>query len=179
MAAMNPLAEWQNFYMIMGSAAGALTGLQFVVMALIADMPMRPGEDNTSNAFATPTIVHFVAVLLLSASVAIPWHDNLLAASIAWRLAGIAGLLYIFVICRRMRHQTGYQPVAEDWVFHAALPLLAYVALVSAALCITPSHMRAGLFGLAAAVALLLCIGIHNAWDNVTYLVFVKRQRMN
>jgi len=28
------LAQWQNFYVIAGSSAGALTGLQFVVMAL-------------------------------------------------------------------------------------------------------------------------------------------------
>jgi hypothetical protein len=33
------LAEWNSFYVIVGSSAGALIGLQFVVMALIAETP--------------------------------------------------------------------------------------------------------------------------------------------
>jgi len=37
---MNPLGTWQNFYVIVGSSAGALIGLQFVVMTLIANMPI-------------------------------------------------------------------------------------------------------------------------------------------
>jgi len=32
------------------------------------------------------------------------------------------------------------------------------------------------LFGVGAAVLLLLLIGIHNAWDAVTYHVFFKKQ---
>ena len=42
-AAAPLLAQWQNFYVIAGSSAGALTGLQFVVMALIADSEMTSG----------------------------------------------------------------------------------------------------------------------------------------
>ena len=34
---MSLLAAWQNFYVIVGSSAGALIGLQFVVITLIAD----------------------------------------------------------------------------------------------------------------------------------------------
>jgi hypothetical protein len=33
----NPLAGWDNFYVILGSSGAALTGLQFVVVALSAD----------------------------------------------------------------------------------------------------------------------------------------------
>ena len=40
---MNVLAGWENFYVIVGSSAGALIGLQFVVITLIADMPLRDG----------------------------------------------------------------------------------------------------------------------------------------
>ena len=65
------LAEWESFYVIAGSAAGALTGLQFVVMTLIAERPpLRAAE--AGAAFATPTIVYFRAVLLLSALVRVP-----------------------------------------------------------------------------------------------------------
>ena len=35
------LAAWQSFYVIVGSSGGALIGLQFVVMTLIADKQHR------------------------------------------------------------------------------------------------------------------------------------------
>jgi hypothetical protein len=175
-ALMTPLVEWQTFYQIVGSAAGALTGLQFVAMALIADMPTQPGEQ-AAEAFASPTIVHFVAVLLLSASLTMPWHSLALAA-VVWELAGFGGLVYLVLAVRRMRTQTIYQPVFEDWLFHAVLPFVAYVGLTASAFA-TRSHSRGALFGIAGAVLLLLVIGIHNSWDNLIYLVFVRRREMN
>src|SRR6266581_9331982 len=42
---MSELAEWDSFYVIVGSAAGALIGLQFVVMALIAERPQIPSPE--------------------------------------------------------------------------------------------------------------------------------------
>ena len=35
-AALLPLVTWQNFYVIVGTAAATLTGLLFVVITLIA-----------------------------------------------------------------------------------------------------------------------------------------------
>ena len=69
---MTPLAEWQSFYVVAGSSAGALIGLQFVVMTLIANRPVDRGAVQASNAFATPSVVHFGAVLLLSALLSAP-----------------------------------------------------------------------------------------------------------
>ena len=60
------LADWGSFYVIVGSASGALIGLQFVVMTLLAERP--PVDAAAAGAsFATPTIVHFGVVLLLAA----------------------------------------------------------------------------------------------------------------
>src|ERR1700687_509169 len=66
-----PLAAWESFYVILGSSAAALTGLQFVVIALGAEKKTVGGEA-TWSAFATPTIVHFCAVLLIAAIVSTP-----------------------------------------------------------------------------------------------------------
>src|SRR5215813_64539 len=55
----------ENFYVILGSSAGALIGLQFVVMTLIAEMPTVRDVERAGSAFATPTIVHFGVALLL------------------------------------------------------------------------------------------------------------------
>src|SRR5438132_10469742 len=69
---MPELTAWDSFYVIVGSAAGGLIGLQFVVMTLIAERPpLRAAE--AGAAFATPTIVHFCAALLLSALLRVPW----------------------------------------------------------------------------------------------------------
>lgn len=62
---MTMLSGWENFYVIVGSSAGALIGLQFVLLTLIADRPNREGTEQAGHAFATPNIVHFGAVLLL------------------------------------------------------------------------------------------------------------------
>jgi len=72
---VTPIAAWQNFYVIVGSSAAALTGLQFVVMALVADLP-GPGSVRSIDAFATPTMVHFGGVLVLSAILSAPWSGG-------------------------------------------------------------------------------------------------------
>jgi hypothetical protein len=42
---MSEFTEWDSFYVIVGSAAGALIGLQFVVMTLIAERPPKHAAD--------------------------------------------------------------------------------------------------------------------------------------
>ena len=51
---MSELAKWDDFYVIVGSAAGALIGLQFVVITLIAEDRL-PGRRMLAAAFGTPT----------------------------------------------------------------------------------------------------------------------------
>jgi len=170
---MSELTEWESFYVIVGSSAGALIGLQFVVMTLIAEMPpLRLAE--AGAAFATPTIVHFGSALLLSALLSAPWQAITLAAAL-WGLLGLSGAVYAMIITRRMRVQTAYRPLFEDWLFHAVLPLAAYALLVILAFAALYST-REALFGVGAAALLLLFISIHNAWDSIAYLVYVKKQ---
>lgn len=60
---MTALMGWQNFFVIVGSSAGALIGLQFVVLSLITGTPTARPNAEAGHAFATPTIVHFGTVL--------------------------------------------------------------------------------------------------------------------
>jgi hypothetical protein len=167
---MSALEEWGGFYGVVGSAAGALIGLQFVVMTLVASTP-RIAAPDAGAAFATPTIVHFGSVLLLAALLHVPWHD-ITVVSALWGLMGISGLAYALIVARRMLRQTSYRPQLEDWVFHAMLPILAYVILTVSPFAAS-AYPRAALFGVGAAALLLLFIGIHNAWDGIAYHVFV------
>jgi len=170
---MVDLAAWNSFYVIVGSSAGALTGLQFVVMTLIAQKaPAR--ADEAHAAFATPTIVHFGAVLLLSAILSVPWQEVLPVAAVLG-LVGLVGIVYMIVVAGRMRVQTAYTTNFWDWLYYALLPLAAYAILLLSA-CTAPSHMTEALFGVGATALLLLFTGIHNAWDSVIYLVLYSNQ---
>jgi hypothetical protein len=170
---MIALGGWANFYVIVGSSAGALIGLQFVVMTLIAGMPITRGDAHAGDTFTTPSVVHFGVVLLLSAIGSAPWN-GITAVAVLWGLVGLSGLVYVVLVARRMRRQTSYQAVFEDWLFHVLLPFTSY-AMLAVAAGVAYSHPRPALFLVGAAALLLLFIGIHNAWDTVTYHVFVKR----
>ena len=169
---MTALSVWENFYVIVGSSAGALIGLQFVVLTLIASRPIGGGTAQAGHAFATPTIVHFGAVLLLAGMLSAPWQA-IAPAAVLWGLLGFSGIVYAAVVARRMRRQVAYKPVVEDWLFHLLLPLAAYITLAVTAFA-AGSHVREALFGIGAAALLLLFVGIHDAWDAVTYHVFVN-----
>src|SRR5262249_8510061 len=170
---MTALEGWENFYVIVGSSAGALVGLQFVVIALIAEMPARPTDALAGSAFATPSVVHFGIVLLLSAMLTAPWNTIAHVAAL-WGIAGLCGIVYVLIVLRRMRAQKSYKPVFEDWVFHFILPLVAYIMLIWSGF-LAHSRERAAMFMVGGASLLLLFIGIHNAWDTVTYYVFVRK----
>jgi len=172
---MNPLAGWDNFYVIVGSSAGALIGLQFVVITLIANIPMGEHAAQAGGAFATPTIVHFGSVLLLAGIISAPW-DVIAPAAALWGLLGVIGALYTLIVARRMQSQGAYRPELEDWLFHAVFPFLSYSTLAVSAVAVR-TDVRRTLFATAAAALFLLFTGIHNAWDAVTYHVFVQRKK--
>ena len=113
------LTEWESFYVIVGSSAGALTGLMFVVITLAGDTDL-PRTPDTVNAFATPNVIHFVAVLLLSALLSAPWRRMQDPAHLVGATA-LAGVIYVVVVARRMFRQKGYTPVLEDWIWHLLL----------------------------------------------------------
>jgi hypothetical protein len=169
---MPELAKWDNFYVILGSAAGALIGLQFIVITLMAERP-PVGAEEAGAAFGSPTVVHFSAALFLSALLHIPWQTVRVDAAVCG-LLGFLGVVYMIIVTRRMMTQPAYEPVFEDWLFHAALPLAAYAGLAASSFAIS-SHEYEALIGVGGATLLLLFVGIHNAWDNIAYHVLTVR----
>jgi hypothetical protein len=167
------LSPWSNFYVIVGSSAGALTGLQFVVMALVADAGALGGSLEV-RAFGTPTIVHFCFALVISGIVNAPWHE-LSSAALALGLCGAAGVVYASNNIRHARHAV-YSPDAADWFWYAALPLSAYTTLLVTAT-VLDLHPARALFVVAGVSLVLLFISIHNAWDTVTYVTLQHRKR--
>ena len=162
-------SNWESFYVILGSSSAALIGLQFVVITLVAERRAHQAEHYTLSAFATPTVVHFAGALLVSAAMTTPWPSPQ-AVGIALIVCGIAGVSYgVRVILRALR-QKSYKPVWEDWLWHVVLPDIAYVSLAVGGRLVY-ERATVGPFLVASAALALLFIGIHNAWDTVTYIV--------
>lgn len=170
---MPQLSEWESFYVIVGSSAAALTGLMFVVITLIADLEAQRSGGAVA-AFGTPTIVHFCAALIVSATLSAPWH-SLATVAAALGVCGAAGVAYTLIVVRRARRQTTYKPVFEDWLWHTVLPLAGYSALLLAAV-VLPRNVEISLFVIGGVSLSLVLIGIHNAWDTVTYLAITQAE---
>jgi hypothetical protein len=166
------LTGWENFYVIVGSSGAALIGLQFVVIALVKDTRART-TSGTLSAFGTPTVVHLAGALVISAIMSAPW-PSLFAVAFALALVGLTGIGYGARVIIHARHQVGYQPVWQDWLWHIVFPCGAYVALALAAF-VLRAFTAVALFVIAASALGLLLVAIHNAWDTVTYLVLEAR----
>jgi hypothetical protein len=166
------LAGWDNFYVIVGSAAGGLTGLTFVVIALVRDASrVNPVG---LRAFVSPTMVHFGGVLALAAFVSMP-HQHVATLSAGFIAGGVAGVGYglrTAVLLRRSR-AGGYVPVREDWVWNVILPSVSYAAIACLGILIW-HRPEQSLFGVAAFALLLLFIGIRNAWDIAVWMTTQK-----
>lgn len=164
LGAMQP---WQNFYVIMGSGAAALIGIQFLVTTLLSSRP-APAVEEGIAAFGTPTVVHLSVIVLVSGIMTAPWPSTFgMWCSLC--ATSVAGLAYSCLVYFRARRQRVYEPLMEDWVWYVILPLLAYAALALT----TVALRRSGnaLFYVAASVLAILFIAIHNSWDTVTHIV--------
>lgn len=168
------LTGWENFYVIIGSAAGGLTGLTFVVIALIRDVARAAVQPTGVDTFVTPTIVHFGGVLALAAFMSVP-HQRLSSLSAGFAVAGLAGVIYGGFIASNMRRQGAtYVPVLEDWIWNVILPTLVYGCLLVLAVLIWRWPAQA-MYAVAALSLVMLFIGIRNAWDIAVWMTLQRR----
>lgn len=156
---------WENFYLLVGSAAGALIGLLFVVVTLTAGSE-RARIQRGQALYMTPTVVHFAAVLSIAALAMVPG----VAPGVVGGLlitTGLAGGVYGGVTAWRI--QAGGSEHWSDVWFYGCLPATAYLALAG---CGGGVLMAAGpaTYAVAALGLTLLFIGVRNAWDLVTWL---------
>jgi hypothetical protein len=160
------LSAWQNFYVILGSSAGALTGLQFVVITLVTQA-RAAGSMRNIYAFATPTVIHFCTALLISAVMTAPWQTPA-SLGLCLGICGAAGIVYSV---RTMWHARAaeYQPTLGDWAWYLIVPLLGHMVLLCAAFAMR-WNAAWSLVMVAADALVFLFLGVHNSWDTVTFI---------
>jgi hypothetical protein len=165
--ALLPLDGWNNFYVIVGSSAAALTGLTFVVIALASDAHVV--RLSGLRAFITPIVMHFGAALWIAALLCIPGHT---AASLAACMIVTGAILTAYggtTAYRMYRGRRVYRPLLEDWLWNAVLPTLCSLALLAAGV-LAARHAPLALYVVGAVALTLLFIGVHNAWDLAVWI---------
>ena len=158
-----PLAEWRDFYVMIGTASGAIVGATFVVATLAAGLESRALG---MRGFITPTAVHLGSVLVGSAILTAPALTPL-SLSILLGLGGLAGAIYGVVIASRIwTVNLDY----SDRAFYVLLPILAYAAMAVAAI-MARWAAATTLEMLAFSLVSLLVIGMRNAWDMTSFMI--------
>jgi hypothetical protein len=158
-----PLLEaWSSFYVIVGSSAAGLTGLTFVVIALVSDA--HGVRMSGLRAFVTPIVMHFGSALWLSAVLCIPGHTAVSVAACMMVSGAILSAYGATTTYRMYRGRALYNPVLEDWIWNATLPSLCYLGLLIAGV-LALQRTALALYIIGAAALTLLFVGVHNAWD--------------
>jgi len=168
------IAGWESFYVIIGSSAAALTGLMFVVITLGAER-RRVTDEAGLRAFASPTIVHFCAVVLIAALLTMPRHtiESLRLCLFAVAAGGLGCVVWAVMQTRRVM---SYEPVLSDWIWHTILPPAAYVGILAAAILLRGAPEGA-LYLVGGAALGLLFIGIRNAWDAAVWIAMAQPEQ--
>jgi hypothetical protein len=160
---------WDNYFVLLGTAAAGLIGLLFVVVTLTTGME-RSRALWAAGIYMTPIAVHFGAVLSISAVVLVP---RLAAMQVAGLIAILAALglgaatrtcLGIFAL-----HSKPDPPHWSDFWGYGVGPAAIYLLLEAAALSVWQRAACAS-YLLAALLLVLLLVAIRNAWDLITWM---------
>lgn len=161
--------DWETFFFMVGSSATGLIGLLFVVITLTAERNTERAEAG-SRTFVTPTVVHFSAVLLISAVTVMPGL-SIQTAALAIGIPALIGFLYVGMIVSRLVRGIPAVTHWTDYIFYGLFPAAVYFGLIASATDLL-SGGAFGPYGIAIGALALLLVGIRDAWDLATYLAY-------
>jgi len=161
---MLPLAEWRDFYVMIGTAAGVIVGATFIVASLASQLEKK--RELGMRGFITPTAVHLGSVLVGSALLAVPTLTPL-SLAIILGAGGFAGGSYGIVVATRIWKMS---LDLSDRCFYVILPLLAYGAMAAAAAMVF-RHAGPAFETIAVSFVGLLIVGMRNAWDMASFMI--------
>jgi hypothetical protein len=160
---------WENFFYLIGSAAGALIGIMFIVITLTAGHEPRR-VSRGAPVYVTPIVFHFAVVLVVSLTSEVPGLTVPVVA-VLLGVSAIAGLAYSAVTAIRLCGKGWEDPIPgwSDKCFYGFLPATIYVALLGATGAVWIAERKAP-FIIGAIMLGQLLLGIRNAWDLATTL---------
>lgn len=159
---------WENYYLMIGSSAGALIGLMFVVVTLTAGRD-RAEIERGKHLYTSPIVWHLAVILTLSGGAAVP---NISARIFALASLGLAALGFGWGIRSAVgiaRRPGAVDSAGFDMFWYGLAPAIVYIGLGVAAFA-TLAAAAWGTTAIAAALMALLLVSIHAEWDLVTFL---------
>ena len=159
---------WENYYLMVGSSAGALIGLMFVVVTLTAGRG-RSETDRGKRLYTSPIVWHLGVILALSGAAAVPNISAKLFAIIAGGLAVLGIAMGVRSAVGIARSPGAPEAVAFDIFWYGIAPALVCAGLGASAIALLIGWKWATT-ALAADLMALLLVSIHAEWDLVTYL---------
>src|SRR5579872_5049173 len=155
------LAEWHDFFLLVGTAGATLVALLFVAASLGAGYMTAEGAVGT-RTFMTPVVIHFASVFFMSAVALVPSMNPFFFASLigAAAVVGIGVSIFVtYMVLISDMTQDNFDRLA-----YGLLPAAAYIAaLVAAALACLEKEWSIDVLG--GALLLLAVINIRNGWD--------------
>lgn len=162
------LHEWHDFYVLAGTAAATLVGLMFVAASIGAAIF---SEQNRAGlqAFLSPTVVQFAAVLVICLLLCAPIRGWIPAGALLG-LGGLLGVAYAGAVLRQIVIRRRFKVDLLDRLFYALAPVVGYLVVLGAALLFCLQSPAAA-DAIAVAILVLLLAGIRNAWDMTVFVV--------
>jgi len=165
---------WENYYLMVGSSAGALIGLMFVVVTLTAGRD-RAEVEHGKHLYTSPIVWHLAVILALSGAAAVP---GIPASIFGYSALGLAVLGFGWGVRSAVgiaRRPGAPEAAGFDMFWYGVAPAIVYLGLTIAALGLLWGEPWAT-NGIAAALMALLLVSIHAEWDLVTYLAPIAGQ---
>lgn len=164
------LHDWQNFYMLTGTASATLIGLLFVAVSISMGTTLSLRQATTSlRTFVEPTLLYYVQALVLSCVAIMPLPNPLLLGVLLLVLASLDLFLAGRVSWRmRVLHREDTRDTGH-WIWYMAFTLLAGILSISTAIGLL-LRLPFALVGVPMVTLLCLAIGLHNSWVLTVWL---------
>jgi hypothetical protein len=159
---------WENYYLMIGSAAGALIGLMFVVVTLTAGRD-RADVERGKHLYTSPIVWHLGVILTLSGAASIPGIRASIFAIAAGGLALLGMVIGVRSAVGIFRNPGAPESSLFDMFWYGLAPAIVYAGLAGGALGVLRGRPW-GTTAVAADLMALLLVSIHAEWDLVTYL---------
>jgi hypothetical protein len=167
---MLALHNWQNFYILMGTASATLIGLLFVAISTGGYIPAQQAKEYT-RTFVYPILFIYAQVLFVSGMTLMPLH-NLLLFSCILVVLGALDLFFTGKVMWRIRvvHHDDTDIEHDYWLWYIVLPGTVSLLLIASAFGLVfeePLTVPA----IAFIVLLSLATGLRNTWNLMLWLM--------
>ncbi|HTA89673.1 MAG TPA: hypothetical protein VK745_08865 [Polyangiaceae bacterium] len=164
---------WQNFYLLVGTAAATLVGLMFVAVTFGSSLVTEESSP-TARAFLDPTFTHFVQILLTACLVTIPSMGPRLLGSLLLLIGALrmASTVRVYQQMKRV-HQRQNDLELSDWFSGVVFPVVCYVLLGLSGVAFLENYAVA-FDGLALVTLGVLLIGLLGAWELLVWMAIAR-----